>query len=55
MNGFTSLTGVDPLLLSGRAIAAGALQRSGMIEYRRGNIRILDRARLEETACECFP
>lgn len=36
-------------------IAAGALQRSGMIEYRRGNIRILDRARLEEIACECFP
>ncbi len=36
-------------------IAAGALQRSGMIEYRRGNIRILNREQLEDTACECFP
>lgn len=35
-------------------IAAGTLQRSGMIEYHRGNIRIVDRERLEETACECF-
>jgi CRP-like cAMP-binding protein len=34
-------------------LAAGNLQRSGMIEYRRGNIRIESRERLEETACEC--
>jgi CRP-like cAMP-binding protein len=34
-------------------LAAGNLQRSGMIEYRRGNIRIENREGLEETACEC--
>lgn len=34
-------------------LAAGNLQRSGMIEYRRGNIRIESRERLEEVACEC--
>lgn len=36
-------------------LAAGNLQRSGIIEYRRGNIRIEDRDRLEEAACECAP
>lgn len=36
------------------ALTAGTLQRSGFIEYHRGNIRILDRERLEETACECY-
>lgn len=36
-------------------VAAGALQRSGMIEYHRRVIRILDRERLEEAACECYP
>lgn len=36
-------------------ITAGALQRSGIIEYRRGKIRIVDRESLEEAACECFP
>lgn len=33
---------------------AGALQRSGLIEYKRGQIRILDREGLEDTACECY-
>jgi CRP-like cAMP-binding protein len=36
-------------------LAAGSLQRSGLIEYRRGRIRILDRKKLEAAACECFP
>jgi CRP-like cAMP-binding protein len=36
-------------------MAAGSLQRSGLIEYRRGNIRILDRERLQSAACECYP
>jgi CRP-like cAMP-binding protein len=36
-------------------LAAGALQRSGLIEYRRGNIRLLDIAGLEAAACECYP
>jgi CRP-like cAMP-binding protein len=36
-------------------LAAGSLQRSGLIEYRRGNIRIIDREALELAACECYP
>lgn len=34
--------------------AAGKLQRLGVIEYSRGHIKILDRARLEELSCECY-
>ena len=36
-------------------LAAGALQRSGLIEYRRGLVTITDRAALMDTACECYP
>ena len=32
----------------------GALRRSGVVAPRRGGIRILDRARLQEAACECY-
>lgn len=35
-------------------LAAGTLQQSGLISYRRGRIRILDREKLEEAACECY-
>jgi CRP-like cAMP-binding protein len=34
--------------------AGAALQRSRLIEYSRGSIRILDSAGLESTACECY-
>ncbi len=34
--------------------AAGKLQRAGVIEYRRGKIRVLDRPLLEKMACECY-
>jgi CRP-like cAMP-binding protein len=34
--------------------AAGKLQAAGAIEYRRGRIRVLDRAGLEQRACECY-
>lgn len=34
--------------------AAGRLQRLGVIEYRRGHIEVIDRARLEELSCECY-
>jgi CRP-like cAMP-binding protein len=36
-------------------MAAGALQRIGLIEYTRGRVHILDRERLESAACECYP
>jgi CRP-like cAMP-binding protein len=35
-------------------LAAGVLQAAGLIEYRRGKIRILDREKLEESACDCY-
>ena len=37
------------------SVIAGKVQREGMIEYRRGNVRILDRTRLEAAACDCYP
>lgn len=36
-------------------LAAGTLQRSGVIEYSRGHIRVMDRKGLESAACECYP
>lgn len=33
---------------------ARKLQQTGLIRYVRGQIEIVDRARLEETACECY-
>jgi CRP-like cAMP-binding protein len=35
-------------------VAAGALERVGLITYRQGVIRIVDRAGLEHFACECY-
>lgn len=34
--------------------AAGHLQNLGIIQYSRGHIRVIDRARLEATSCECY-
>lgn len=34
--------------------AAGKLQRAGAIQYSRGRIDVLDRCKLEESACECY-
>ncbi|MDD0808999.1 Crp/Fnr family transcriptional regulator [Curvibacter sp. RS43] len=35
-------------------VAAGALQKDGMIERTRGVIKLVDRPRLEERVCECY-
>lgn len=34
--------------------AAGQLQQTGLIEYCRGKITVLDRGALEQQACECY-
>lgn len=59
--------GVDEFLLTQETIAgmlgvrrmsitaaARELRKKGLIEYRRGNVRILDRAKLEQASCECY-
>jgi CRP-like cAMP-binding protein len=38
----------------GVTIAAGALQKAGLIQYSRGRLTIIDRAALEAVACECY-
>jgi Mn-dependent DtxR family transcriptional regulator len=35
-------------------LLAGRLQQKGIIRYSRGHVEILDRARLEAAACECY-
>ena len=48
---------IAQMLGSGRptvTIAAGVLERAGLIENTRGSVRILNRKRLEGAACECY-
>jgi CRP-like cAMP-binding protein len=35
-------------------VAAGMLQKAGLITYKRGAVTIEDRTRLQEAACECY-
>ena len=35
-------------------VAAGMLQKAGLISHTRGNVEIIDRGNLEESACECY-
>jgi CRP-like cAMP-binding protein len=35
-------------------LAAGALQKAGVIRYTRGKVTVLDRRALESAACECY-
>ncbi len=35
-------------------VAAGALQKAGMISYTRGSVTILNRQKLEAAACDCY-
>jgi len=39
---------------TGVTMAAGALQRSGLIRYERGLIRIVDSPALADASCECY-
>jgi CRP-like cAMP-binding protein len=36
------------------SLAAGVLQKKEVIEYTRGAVRIVNRRKLEEAACECY-
>ncbi|HEX8422210.1 MAG TPA: Crp/Fnr family transcriptional regulator, partial [Pyrinomonadaceae bacterium] len=40
---------------AGVSEAAGKLQDDGVIKYKRGHVRIIDRQRLESISCECYP
>lgn len=35
-------------------VSAGILQKAGMIAYNRGDVKIIDRRKLEDAACECY-
>jgi CRP-like cAMP-binding protein len=35
-------------------VAAGMLQKAGLITHSRGDVQIIDRPNLEEAACECY-
>jgi CRP-like cAMP-binding protein len=39
---------------TGVTAAAGALQRAGLIRYKRGNVTIIDRRGLIRRSCECY-
>jgi CRP-like cAMP-binding protein len=48
---------ISQMLGTGRpsvTLAAGILQRAGMIENLRGSVRIVNRKGLEQAACECY-
>jgi CRP-like cAMP-binding protein len=35
-------------------VSAGILQKAGMIAYNRGDVKIIERRKLEDAACECY-
>ena len=39
---------------AGVSVAANSLKQSGLIEYHRGDIRVVDRKGLEKESCECY-
>ena len=48
---------LSQMLGSGRpsvTVAAGSLQKAGVIEYKRGQVRVVNREGLEQAACECY-
>jgi hypothetical protein len=47
----------DKLLGTDRAsvsLAAGVLQKKKLIKYTRGAVKIVNRKKLEDSACECY-
>jgi hypothetical protein len=36
------------------SLAASVLQRKGIIEYTRGAVKVVNRRKLEASACECY-
>jgi CRP-like cAMP-binding protein len=49
-----SLAGMLGVRRSAVTIAAGALQRKGLVRYSRGNMTVLSRQGLETASCECY-
>ncbi len=47
----TTMMGTDRSTVS---LAAAALQKKGKIEYVRGAVKIVNRRKLEKSACECY-
>jgi CRP-like cAMP-binding protein len=39
---------------AGITVAASRLRRAGLIDYKRGNVTIIDRRGLEQRSCECY-
>ena len=52
--GEASVRGLQGRLDEGVSVAASNLQAAGIIEYSRGTITIVDREKLETSACECY-
>ena len=46
----TSICGRRPSV----SVAAGVLQKKKLIEYTRGAVKIVNRKKLEDSACECY-
>jgi CRP-like cAMP-binding protein len=39
---------------AGVTVAAGTLQKAGLIEYTHGRVKVVDRAGLEDASCTCY-
>ena len=39
---------------AGVTVAAGMLQKAGLMEYRHGRIKVVDREGLEAASCACY-